>query len=159
MGVASVSGVLPEFSGTIEIAEPPENSTVQARIRADSIDTGNKARDDHLRSADFLDVASHPVIEYAGTGARPLAGDRWTVDGRLTLRGRTRPVPLEVSYLGTTADPWGGQRAAFRAVTQLRREDFAVAWNQSLPGGAVLVGSVLQVTLDIEAVRGDLPGP
>lgn len=53
--------------------------------------------------------------------------------------------------------PWDGQRAAFRATTELKRSDFAVDWNQSLPGGAMLIGSVVQITLDIEAVQGDLP--
>jgi polyisoprenoid-binding protein YceI len=87
----------------------------------------------------------------------PRDGDRWTVEGELTLRGATRPVQLDLSYLGVSADPWGGQRAAFRATTELHRRDFAINWNQPLVSGAVLVGWVLQVTIDIEAVQGDLP--
>ncbi len=157
MGLASVNGFINEFSGTIEIAEPAERSTVRARIQAGSIDTGNTMRDDHMRSPDFLDVATYPLIEYAGTGATPQGGDRWTVGGELTLRGTTRPVPLDLSYLGTGPDPWGGQRAAFRATAELHRKDFAIDWNQSLATGVVLVGWVLKVVLDIEAVQGDLP--
>jgi polyisoprenoid-binding protein YceI len=157
MGMASISGSIAEFSGTLEIAEPIEWSAVQARMRADSIDTGNKMRDDHMRSADFLDVANHPLIEYAGTGVMPQDGDRWTVEGQLTLRGTTRPVQLDLNYLGMTADPWGGQRAIFRATAELHRRDFAMDWNQPLASGAVLVGWVLQVWIDVEAVQGDLP--
>jgi polyisoprenoid-binding protein YceI len=157
MGLASVNGFINEFSGTIEITEPAERSTVRARMQAGSIDTGNTMRDDHLRSPDFLDVATYPLIEYAGTGVTPQGGDRWTVDGELTLRGTTRPVPLDLTYLGTGPDPWGGQRAAFRAATELHRKDFAIDWNQSIATGAVLVGWVLKVVLDIEAVQGDLP--
>jgi polyisoprenoid-binding protein YceI len=157
MGLASVNGFINEFSGTIEIAEPAERSTVLARMQADSIDTGNKMRDDHMRSPDFLDVATYPLIEYHGTGATPQGGDRWRVDGQLTLRGTTRPVPLNLTYLGAGPDPWGGQRAAFRAITELHRRDFAIDWNQSVAAGVVLVGWVLKVVLDIEAVRGDLP--
>lgn len=157
MGVASVTGFITEFSGSFEITEPPENSTVRAVMQAASIDTGNKVRDDHLRSPDFLDVEAHPVIEYAGTGVTPRGGGKWTVAGNLALRGTTRHVPLELDYLGATADPWGGQRAAFRASTELHRQDYAMTWNQSLPGGAVLVGSVLQISIDVEAVHGDLP--
>ena len=157
MGLASVNGFINEFSGTIEIADPAERSTVRARIQADSIDTGVAMRDDHMRSPDFLDVATYPLIEYAGTGATPQGGDRWTVDGELTLRGTTRPVPLDLTYLGTGPDPWGGQRAAFRATAELHRKDFAIDWNQSLATGVVLVGWVLKVVLDIEAVQGDLP--
>jgi polyisoprenoid-binding protein YceI len=157
MGLASVQGVINEFSGTIDIAEPAEWSTVQARMRADSIDTGNKMRDDHLRSPDFLDVPAYPLIEYTGTGVTPQDNDRWTVDGNLTLHGTTRPVQLDLTYHGTGPDPWGGQRAAFRATTELHRKDFAINWNQPVAAEVVLVGWVLRIVLDIEAVQGDLP--
>jgi polyisoprenoid-binding protein YceI len=157
MGMASVSASISEFSGAIEIAEPIEQSTIQAQMRAESINTGNKMRDDHMRSPDFLDVANYPLIEYTGMGVTPQGDDRWTVEGNLTLRGTTRPVQLGLTYLGTTADPWGGQRAAFRAATELHRKDFAIDWNQPLPTGGILVGWVLRVTIDIEAVCGDLP--
>ncbi|HEV3380352.1 MAG TPA: YceI family protein [Trebonia sp.] len=157
LGMASVTGSIGDFSGTIEIAEPLESSAVRAVMRADSIDTGNKVRDDHLRSQDFLDVVSYPQIEYVGTSVVPDGGDRWTVEGSLTLRGTTKPVPLDLTYLGTSPDPWGAQRAAFRATAELRRKDFAMDWNQVLPTGSVLVGWVMRVTLDIEAVEGDLP--
>jgi polyisoprenoid-binding protein YceI len=157
MGLASVSGFINEFSGTIEIAEPAERSTVRAVMQADSIDTGNKMRDDHMRSADFLDVAAYPVIEYAGTRVSPQGDDRWTVEGELTLHGTTKAVPLELTYLGAGPDPWGGRRAAFRATAELHRKDFAIDWNQSITAGVVLVGWVLQVVIDIEAVEGDLP--
>jgi polyisoprenoid-binding protein YceI len=126
-------------------------------MRADSIDTGNKMRDDHLRSADFLDVEANPLIVYTGNGVAPQDDDHWTVSGELTLRGTTRPVQLDLTYLGTGPDPWGGQRAAFRATAELHRKDFAIDWNQSVAAGVVLVGWVLQITLDIEAARGDLP--
>jgi len=157
MGLASVTGVINEFAGTIDIAEPAEWSTVRARMRADSIDTGNKTRDDHLRSPDFLDVLTYPLIDYIGTGVTPNGDDRWTVDGELTLHGTTRPVQLDLTYQGSGADPWGGQRAAFRATTELHRKDFAMNWNQSVAAEVVLVGWVLRIVLDIEAVRGDLP--
>jgi len=157
MGLASVKGVINEFSGTIDIAEPAEWSTVQTRMRAASIDTGNKMRDDHLRSPDFLDATTYPLIEYTGTGVTPLGDDRWTVDGELTLHGTTRPVQLDLTYQGTGPDPWGGQRAAFRATTELHRKDFGINWNQSVAADVVLIGWVLRVVIDIEAVQGDLP--
>lgn len=157
MGLASVTGFIGEFSGTIDIAEPIERSAVQARMKADSIDTGNKMRDDHLRSADFLDVEVYPLIVYTGNGVTPQGDNHWPVAGELTLRGTTRPVQLDLAYLGTGPDQWGGQRAAFRATAELHRKDFAIDWNQSVAAGVVLVGWVLQITLDIEAAHGDLP--
>ena len=157
MGLATVTGHFAEFSGSFEIAEPVEGSVVQARLKAASIDTGSGMRDDHLRSPDFLNVQSNPLIVYAGRDVTAQGDNRWTVNGDLTLRGTTRPVPLDLAYLGTGPDPWGGQRAAFQAAAELHRQDFAMDWNQSLATGALLVGWVLRVVLDIEAVRGDLP--
>jgi polyisoprenoid-binding protein YceI len=158
LGLASVRVQIKRFAGTIDIAEPAERSTVRARLLADSLDTGNKMRDDHLRSADFLDVDVYPYIDYTSTGLTPRGGDHWTMHGALTLHGITRVVELDLTYQGTGADPWGGTRAAFRAQTRLHRDLFGINWNQAvLPGLPQVVGPELQVVLEIEAVQGKLP--
>jgi polyisoprenoid-binding protein YceI len=158
LGMASVRGRFAEFGGRIEVARPVERSTVSATIQAASIDTGSKMRDDHLRSADFLGVDQHPLIEYRGTSLTALGGGKWRVDGDLTLNGITRPVPLELDYLGVGADSWGGTRAAFRAVTDLRRDDFAITYNQVVRAGITMIGTTLRVEIDVEAVHGDTVG-
>ncbi|MGK5551926.1 YceI family protein [Actinomadura kijaniata] len=159
LGLSSVRGRFGTFEGRLRIAEPVERSAVLARIDAGSIDTGNAMRDDHLRSPDFLNVAEHPVIEYAGEGLTAGGPGRWTVHGRLTLNGVTRPVDLDLAYLGTGPDPWGGVRAAFRATAELHRRDFAIRYNQILEAGISAVGESLRVELEIQAVQGDsLPG-
>lgn len=155
LGLASVRGRFTEFAGTLEVGRPVERSTVRARIQAATIDTGNKMRDDHLRSPDFLNVDAHPLIEYVGTGITPLGGERWRLDGQLTLNAITRDVPLELTYFGVGPDPWGGTRAAFRAVTDLKRDDFAISYNQVLRAGIGVIGTTLRVEIDVEAVRGD----
>jgi polyisoprenoid-binding protein YceI len=155
LGMASVRGKFTEFGGRIELSRPIERSTVHATIQAVSIDTGNKLRDDHLRSADFLDVDRNPVIEYRGSSVTPLGAERWRMDGELTLNGITRAVPLELTYFGFGPDAWGGTRTAFHAVTDLRREDFAITYNQIVRAGVTLIGATLRVEIDVEAVRGD----
>ncbi|PWI41088.1 YceI family protein [Streptomyces sp. ICBB 8177] len=156
LGISSVRGHFTGFSGRIEIAERAEESTVTAAIETASIDTGNKMRDDHLRSPDFLDVDAFPQIVYRSTGpVTPAGPDRWTVHGELTMRSHTRPVDLDLTYLGTGPDPWGGVRAAFRATAELRREDFAMTYNQVLQAGIAAIGTTLRVELDIQAVQGD----
>ncbi|GAA1911162.1 YceI family protein [Streptantibioticus ferralitis] len=156
LGISSVRGHFTEFRGQITIAENVEESSVVAAITAASIDTGNKMRDDHLRSPDFLHVDVHPEITYRGTGGVTPAGpDRWTVHGELTMNALTRPVDLDLTYLGTGPDPWGGTRAAFRATTELRREDFAMNYNQVLQAGIAAIGTTLRVELDIQAVQGE----
>ncbi|HEX5400992.1 MAG TPA: YceI family protein [Pseudonocardiaceae bacterium] len=159
LGMASVRGRFAEFGGRIEVTRPVERSTVTATIQAASIDTGSKMRDDHLRSADFLGVDEHPVIEYRGSSLTSLGGQKWRVDGELTLNGITRAVPLALDYLGVGPDSWGGTRAAFRVVTELRRDDFAITYNQVVRAGITLIGTTLRVEIDVQAVLGDvLPG-
>ncbi|MET9391966.1 YceI family protein [Streptomyces sp. NPDC006624] len=155
LGISSVRGRFTEFSGAIEIApDDVTTSRVEAVIRAASIDTGNGTRDKHLKSADFLDVERFPEITYRSTGLTAAGSDRWTVHGELGMHGVVRPVDLDLAYLGTGPDPWGGTRAAFRATAELRRADFAMNYNQVLQAGIAAIGTTLRVELDIQAVRG-----
>ncbi|MER6403138.1 YceI family protein [Streptomyces viridosporus] len=155
LGISSVRGRFTDFSAALEIApDDVAGSRVEAVIRAASIDTGNGVRDTHLRSADFLDAERHPEITYRSTGLTGAGSDRWTVHGELTMRGVARPVDLDLAYLGTGPDPWGGTRAAFRATAELRREDFAMNYNQVLQAGIAAIGTTLRVELDVQAVRG-----
>lgn len=156
LGISSVHGRFTDFTAAIEIA-PDEvtKSRVEAVIRAASIDTGNGMRDSHLRSEDFLDVEKYPEITYRSTGLTAAGQDRWTVHGELTLHGVVRPVDLDLAYLGTGSDPWGGTRAAFRATTELRREDFAMNYNQVVQAGIAAIGTTLKVELDVQAVQGE----
>jgi polyisoprenoid-binding protein YceI len=154
LGISSVRGRFTEFGGRIDIAENVLESTVDAVIEAASIDTANSMRDGHLRSPDFLDVDTHPKLTYRSTGLTPAGEDRWTVLGELAMRGVTRPVSLDLAYLGTGPDPWGGVRAAFRATAELRREDFSMNYNQVVAAGIAAIGTTLRVELDVQAVQG-----
>ncbi|MFJ5260537.1 YceI family protein [Streptomyces sp. NPDC088387] len=156
LGISSVHGRFTDFAGTIEIApDDVTKSRVAAVIRAASIDTGNGMRDGHLKSADFLDVERFPEITYRSTGVTLAGTDRWTVHGELGMHGVVRPVDLDLAYLGTGADPWGGTRAAFRATAELRREDFAMNYNQVVQAGVAAIGTTLRVELDVQAVQGE----
>jgi polyisoprenoid-binding protein YceI len=156
LGISSVRGRFTQFTGRIEIAsDEVAKSRVEAVISAGSIDTGNGMRDGHLKSPDFLDVETYPEITYRSTGLTPAGSDRWTVHGELTMHGVVRPVDLDLAYLGTGSDPWGGTRAAFRATTELHREDFAMNYNQVVQAGISAIGTTLKVELDIQAVQGD----
>ncbi|MFF4573122.1 YceI family protein [Streptomyces sp. NPDC001410] len=156
LGISSVHGRFTEFGGSIEIApDDVTKSRVEAVIRAASVDTGNGMRDTHLRSADFLDVERHPEITFRSTGLAQAGPDRWTVHGELAMHGVVRPADLDLAYLGTGADPWGGTRAAFRATAELHREDFAMNYNQVVAAGITAIGTTLKVELDIQAFQGE----
>ncbi|NJC71697.1 YceI family protein [Planosporangium thailandense] len=158
LALSLVEGRFMSFSGHITIADPIERSSVEATIDAASIDTGNAERDAHLRSPDFLAVDRFPVLTYRSERVVRLTDERWRVDGQLTIRDITRPVPLDLTYLGTGADPWGGTRIALNATTQLARKDYEMNWNMGLPGGFVLVGPTLRIELEIQAVRQEANG-
>jgi polyisoprenoid-binding protein YceI len=154
LGIASIHGRLTEFGGTAVVADPIDDSRVTAVMQTASLDTGNADRDAHLRTADFLDVDNHPTITFVSSGLVRLGGpDRWAIDGDLTIRGTTRPVRLDTTYLGAGPDPWGGQRCGFTAATELRRDDFAVDWNQAVRIGVAAISTNVRITLDIELVR------
>ncbi len=152
LGISKVRGGFASFAGAIEVAERPEDSTVAVSIDAASIDTKDQNRDEHLRSADFLDVDAFPTLDFRSTAVSGSA-DRWEVQGDLTVHGVTRPVVLSTGFDGVGGDPWGGQRAAFSASTELDRGDFGLTWNQTLDTGGLLVGKKVTVDLEVELVR------
>ncbi|MEE1803605.1 YceI family protein [Streptomyces sp. JV176] len=161
LGISSVRGRFTDFGGRIEILDTggPEQARVEAIINAATIDTGNGLRDKHLKSPDFLDVERFPQITYSSTGLTPAGPDRWKVHGRLALHGVVRDLDLDLSYLGTGPDPWGGVRAAFHATTELHRADFAMNYNQVVQAGIAAIGTTLRIELEIQAVQGEnLPG-
>ena len=151
MMVSKVRGRFGEFSGQIVTGEDITGSSVQATIDATSIDTNNEQRDNHIRSADFFDVANHPTWTFTSTGVRVDDGDLF-LDGELTIKGVTRPVTLTLQAEGFGPDAFGGTRAGFSAATTINRNDFGVDIAMPLDGGGVVVGEKVTITLEIEAV-------
>ncbi len=151
LGLSAVHGRFTEFSGVITVPEDVTRSSVEVEIDATSIDTGNAQRDEHLRSADFLDTAHHPTLRFTAAGVRR-AGEGWVMSGDLTLLATTRPVELHLAYSGSGPDPWGGTRAAFTATAELHRDDFKMNWNQAVGIGVAVFGTTLKVQIDVQAV-------
>ena len=151
--VSKTKGRFGDVSGTIHIAEDPLESSVEVDLSVASIDTRDETRDGHLRSPDFLDVEDHPTITYRSTKVTRVRDDRWNVEGELTVRGVTQPVPLEVTFEGGAKDPWGGDRIGFTARGEVDREAFGLTWNQTLETGGVLVGKQVRIEIEAEAVR------
>ena len=152
MMVSKVKGQFGSFSGEIVTGDEPDVSSVTASIDLASVDTNNDDRDNHLRSPDFLDVERFPQLQYRSTAVRAARAGTFLVDGELSLHGITRPVSLEVEVNGFGPDPFGGYRAGFSATTEIRRSDFGVDINMPMDGGGVVVGDVIKINLEIEAV-------
>jgi polyisoprenoid-binding protein YceI len=157
MMFTTVRGHFREVHGRIEADEDhPERSTVEVEIPAASIDTGVNDRDQHLRSADFLDAETHPTITFRSKrveGAHAKEGDHFRVIGDLTIRGQTIEVPLDAIFEGVGQDPWGKERAGFSASTEIDRREWGLMWNQALEAGGILVGNKIRIELNVQAVK------
>ncbi len=148
-----VRGNFTEFSGTVDIdLDTKTLTTTRATIKAASVNTRNEERDEHLRSADFFDVANHAEITFISkqvTGS----GDNIQVVGDITIRGITKEITLQGSFVGATIDPWGNQRAGFAATATVDRKDFNLIWNRAIETGGVVVGDTVEIGLEIAAVK------
>ncbi|MFG2292630.1 YceI family protein [Streptomyces sp. NPDC048603] len=170
MMVALVRGQLKNMHGRLEVdPDAPETARVQATVDATHVYTGEPQRDAHLRSADFFDVEHHPTWTFTGTDVRQMSGTEFRVIGDLTVRGVTRSVCFDVTYLGQWNTPWWEdgrnlgprRRAGFTATTRINRHDFGVSWNDVVDRGGVVVSDEIDVVVDVEAVLepgGTAPG-
>ncbi len=152
---APVAGRFKEIAGTLSYdAAKPENSSIEITIQTTSISTDNDMRDNHLRSADFFNVAQFPTITFKSTKITPTdQKGRYEVTGDFTMHGVTRPVVVTVDLLGFAAVPGMGYRGGFAATTTINRQDFGVKWNKVLDNGGTLVGDQVQIDFPIEVVR------
>lgn len=150
--VTKVRGSFKTFSGAITVGETPEVSSVEVSIDAASIDTGTADRDNHLRSADFLDVETFPALTFTSTAVRQ-NGSGYSVDGDLTIRDTTKPATLEMAFDGTATDPWGNAKAAFTATTSINREDWGLTWNVPLETGGLLVSKDIKIEIEVQAAK------
>jgi polyisoprenoid-binding protein YceI len=153
--MAKVRGRFPGVVGETEIAERPEDSTLEIEIDVSTIDTKDPNRDAHMRSSDFFDLENHPTISFKSTAVRPGEGENdWKVDGDLTVRGVTRPVTVDVEFLGAAIDPWGNQRIGFSGVVpEVDREDFGLTWNAALETGGFLLDKYVRLEIEAELVK------
>lgn len=155
MMIANVKGDFTKVSG--KVAFDPANlasSSIDVSIDAASIHTREPQRDEHLRSADFLDVANYPAITFRSKKVARAGKDAYEVAGDLTIRGTTREVKLVVDSVTPEAkDPWGGFRRGATAATTIHRKDFGLVWNVALETGGLLVGEEVHITIEVELVR------
>lgn len=151
MMITKVRGIFKGVSGTIDYdAADPARSTVEVTIPAATVETGIEPRDNHLRSADFLDAETHPTLDFRSTSIAP-QGDRWAITGDLTIRGVTRPVVLDAKQLGVVVGMDGRHHAGFEATTKIKRSDWGLTWNVGLEAGGWLVSDEISIDLEVAA--------
>jgi polyisoprenoid-binding protein YceI len=153
MTISTVTGQFKEFDGTLSVdPAKPETLTVKGTVKAASINTNVEKRDEHLRSADFFDVAQFPEITFASRKSTAQPGGNLSVEGDLTMHGVTRPVTLTGSLSGVAKDPWGNERIAATLEGKINRTDFGLKWNKALEAGGFLVGEDVSISVELEAI-------
>jgi polyisoprenoid-binding protein YceI len=147
-----VRGRFTEFDATFVVADPPENSSLEAEVVATSIDTGVGMRDDHLRTNDFLDAPSYPTLTLKSTGFTKVSDTEWKMSADLTIRGVTKQVEFDLEYHGTGPGMQpGSEVVAFSASAEIDRRDFGVAFSGVLEGGSIVVGNKVKIEIEVEA--------
>lgn len=154
LGISTVNGQFGQFEGRVTVprANTLAGMGTTATIQATSISTNNERRDNHLRSADFFDVALYPTITFTSTSIRVLPNDRFALTGNLTMHGVTKPVILNGVYTGT-ATQGTTTKIALNAEGRINRKDFGLTWNRAIEAGGVVVSEEVSLVLEIEADR------
>ena len=164
MMVTRVRGLFKDIHG--RVAWDPDDymqTSFEGVIDAWRLWSGEPMRDDHLRSADFFDVANHPEITFSGKFVDRVGDTRFKGTADLTIRGQTNAVPLDVAYLGQWRTPyWEGDenkgemtRIGFALQAEVDRHAWGVSWNDQLPEGGVVVSNAIAINIDVEAILDD----
>jgi polyisoprenoid-binding protein YceI len=149
--MANVTGRFKSFDAVIHLDRgKPANSSVEFTIDAASIDTNNNNRDEHLRTADFFDVAKHPTITFKSVSIKERSKDLYDVTGDFTMKGVTKRITIPVAFLGFGRGPNGGEKAGFEIETTINRKDYGIIWNRALDEGGVMLGDDVKVTINLE---------
>lgn len=154
MMIANVHGQFEKVSGTVDFNEQdPARSSVDVQIDVASLNTRDEKRDAHLRSPDFFDAETYPVMTFKSRRVEKLSNSHGRLIGDLTIRGLTREVALDVEYTGQAKSPWGTTSAGFTATAKINRKDWGLNWNVALETGGVLVGDTVTIQIEAEIVK------
>ena len=160
MMISKVRGEFTKFSGAIDLnVEKPELTAVEVEVELASINTRDAQRDGHLRSADFFDVENNPTMKFKSTSVQVLNKQHAKLNGDLTIRNVTKPVTLDVEFVGSAKSPWGTTSYGFAAKTKINREDFGLVWNVALESGGWLVSKEVEIEIEAELVQVAEPKP
>ena len=152
LGISTFRGRFKGYEGAIETGAGTIER-VAGTVRVDSVDVGDPQLAGHLQSEDFFDAANTPEIAYSSTGARRLDDGRFELAGELTIRGVTRPVTLLVEVEGAGPDAYGNDRISLTATGEVDRTQYGITWNDTIEGGALVLGEKVRLVLSVEAIR------
>jgi polyisoprenoid-binding protein YceI len=149
LGLVTLKGRVPGFSGTIEGGEAP---SISGTVDTSTIVTFDETRDGHLQSPDFFDTQRYPELRFESTSVET-RGDELVVEGELTIKNVTKPVELRGSFVGAGVDPYGNDRIGIELSGTIDRTEFGLAWNAPLPGGGFLLPNDVLLRANFAAVK------
>ena len=154
MMLSKVRGEFQDFTVNLNLDEEhPEQASVEARIKTDSINTRESQRDAHLHSPDFFKSDEFPEMAFKSTQVVRTGDTTAKLHGDLTIRDVTKPVLFDVTYLGTSKSPWGATSVGFEASAKINREEWGLVWNVALETGGWLVGKEVTITIEAEFTK------
>ncbi|WP_329126392.1 YceI family protein [Streptomyces sp. NBC_01465] len=152
--VTTVRGAFADYDSTLYFdGARPADSRAEIVIRVASVDTGVEQRDGHLVGPDFFDARRHPEMVFRSTSTVYEGGETFRMAGELSIRGITRPVQLQLEYLGSVVDPLGFERTGFDGTTTIDRTEWGLVYNQRLEAGGAMVSERVRLQFDISAIR------
>ena len=149
VGLIPIKGRVPGFSGTIQGGEQP---SIEGAVDVSTITTFDETRDSHLQAPDFFDTQRYPELRFESSAVE-VQGDELVVKGDLTIKGRTKPVELKGSFLGSAVDPYGNDRIGLVLAGTIDRTDFGLNWNAPLPAGGFLLPNEVVLKASFAAVK------
>lgn len=150
--VSEVEGAFKKFDGSIDApsANDFNNAKVKFTVDVNSINTDNDARDKHLKSDDFFNAEKYPNMSFVSTSFKKGSGNKYVLEGNLTIRDVTKKVKMNVTYGGTVTDPWGNVKAGFKTDLKVSRKAYGLLWNKLTEAGGAVVGDEVTITLKME---------
>jgi polyisoprenoid-binding protein YceI len=154
MVVSEVSGSFKKFSSNVESVKADfSDAKISFTIDANSVNTDNEDRDKHLKGGDFFETEKYPEIKFVSSSLKMINGKTYELKGNLTMHGVTKPVVFQLIFNGVVKDPYGLQRAGFKAKTTVKRTDYGLIWNKTLEAGGVILSDDVDVVVNIELTK------
>lgn len=150
--ITNVKGEFTKFTAEVDGSDF-EKAPIHVRIDANSINTNEANRDNHLRSADFFDVENFKELTFESTSFKKAEDENYVLKGILTIKGISKEVTLDVEFGGINKDPWGNEKAGFSLNGKINRKDWGLNWNAALETGGVLVSDEVKISAEIQFTK------
>ena len=151
--ITTVTGSFNDFSAELTTENDDfQHAAISFKAGVDSIDTGNKDRDGHLKSGDFFNAEAFPAISFKSTSFTKEGGD-YKLNGDLTIKDVTKSVSLDVEFGGTAQDPWGNTKAGFTLSGKINRTDFGLTYNAALETGGVMLSEDVRILGELQFAK------